>query len=166
MGPPLFHCRFWSRILKVTILEGTPEEIQKALPGLSAASGIVIATQAATAVSPADGPESDDSDFVSEAVAKKVLTRRPLSREQTQVLRLLYKAGDAGLLGTELQSKIGYSRPQFTGLMGAFGNRVGNTPGYVPGTWFFDQAWDYDEASNRYKLPASVRDALKNTGVV
>ena len=151
--------------MKVTIIEGTPDEIREALPGLSAASGVVIAAPDVLS-EPAGESAAEASDFVSESVAKKVLTRRPLSKEQTLVLRLLYKAGDSGLLGTELQSKIGYSRPQFTGLMGAFGNRVGNTPGYIAGTWFFDQEWDYDEASNRYRLPASVRAALKSTGIV
>ena len=154
--------------MKLTIVEGTPDEIRQAFPGLADIGGVII-PQKQTADAGAHEEQSGSEPlgkFVSRAVARDVLRRRALSAEQRKILSILYKAHPKRVLGTTLQERLGYRRPQFTGLMGAFGNRLTHTEGYVPNTAFFDQEWDYEHNSFSYTLPKSVREALETEGLV
>ena len=53
--------------------------------------------------------------------------------------------------------------PETLGQIGALasGRRLANTPGFVLGSWFFDQEWDNETSTNRYGLPESVREAMR-----
>lgn len=153
-------------ILKVIILDGTPEEIRSALPELIGGGTIVPMRLEKAQSKPSEASADDEGrSAVTERVARKILSRRVLSAEMEKALKLIYKSGNEGILGTDLQTALRLSRPQFTGLMGAFGNRISNTQGYIEGDWFFDQEWDSDELTNRYKLPESVRAALVAEGI-
>jgi hypothetical protein len=103
-------------------------------------------TVAATVTAPLDttrsevtDPEEDEIIYVSVVIARAVLKRRKLSREQLLLLRTIYAAHLGTVLATDLGTKIGYSRSQFAGLMGAFGRRVSHTDGYADETSFFVQ---------------------------
>ena len=50
--------------------------------------------------------------------------------------------------------------------MGAFGRRLTHTPGYVEGSWFFDNNWDYHAGCYAYGLPETVREALRREKLV
>ena len=151
--------------MKVTIVEGTPEEIAQAFPNLAASASPSVEVratsraQAAHVQGKAPDDFSEDDQAVSVEVARKVLTRIPLSKEQRIILSTLYSAHPDGVPTATLTKKIGYSRPQFTGLMGSFGRRLAKTSGYIPGSWFFEQEWD--GATNRYGLPETVREAMR-----
>ncbi len=82
------------------------------------------------------------------------------------MLRAIYAAHPDRISSAELVKKIGYRHQQFVGLMGAFGNRFSKTEGHVDGSWFFDVEWDPATGSNYYKLPETVREALRLEGVV
>lgn len=103
--------------------------------------------------------------FVSEEVAFRVLKRRPLSREQTLILALLKNNHPAWTSAFELQKAAKYNGSQLAGLLGAFGKRIASTEGYKPGTWFFDQEWDYEQDCNRYRLPQSALAAVQRAGI-
>ena len=55
---------------------------------------------------------------------------------------------------------------QFAGLMGAFGRRVVNTPGYVLNSSFFDYEWDDERSCYLYRLPATSRAAVEKARLV
>jgi hypothetical protein len=153
--------------MKVTIVEGTPEEIAQAFPHLAASAAPAVEVRANGGAPIAQAAEgtlddtSEDDPAVSVEMARKVLKRIPLSKEQRLILRTLYDAHPKDVPAATLMAKVGYTRPQFTGLMGAFGRRLSHTPGYVAGTWFFEQEWDADTAANRYGLPETVREAMR-----
>jgi hypothetical protein len=149
--------------MKITF-EGTPDEIARAFPGLT--SSLAVAASAkdrnSTSTSQVTGAVEDgteEGEEVSVEVARRCLNRIPLAAKQLVVLRMLYDAHPGTVNSAMLVTKLSYSRPQFTGLMGAFGRRLANTPGYVDGTWFFEQEWD--GTSNTYGLPESVREAMR-----
>lgn len=141
--------------MRKIVYDGTPEEIAR-LEELERRSEIGGHSPAAA---------GDTRDFISSSIASRVLTRRPLSREQQALLRMLYNAGERWTSALRLQETIGYSPSQFAGLMGAFGRRVTQTEGYLDYTSFFEQEWDHENGCNRYRLPASVRAAVESTGL-
>jgi len=110
-------------------------------------------------------PTFDDAEkkklFVTTEVARTVFSRRPLSAEQKIVLNMLAVAHPDWVLITQLQAAVHYTPAQFAGLLGAFGRRLSHTEGYVAGSWLFDVEWDVDNGCYRYKLPDSVREAVK-----
>lgn len=139
-------------------VEGTVEEVAKLLGLLS---GEVAS----------DGPESKASSlggpspFISEGLAYDALTRRPLGIISAKMLRTLDKAGDGWTAAPELQKTLGLSTREFAGLLGAFGKRISHTDGEGSRT-FFDQYWDQENGYNLYRLPPSVRSALRKAKVV
>jgi hypothetical protein len=142
-------------------VEGTVEEVAKLLGLLSPKSPPGPPQPAAAAQSASDGP----SPFISEGRAYDVLTRRTLGVTHVKLLETLYQAGENWTPAPDLQSTLGLSTREFAGLLGAFGKRVSNTAGAGPQT-FFDQYWDHASGYNLYRLPPSVRSALRRAGVV
>lgn len=152
--------------MRLLVFEGSASEISEALKGLPAGSVVATIADAGDAGVPEDDDtEEEERQFVSVEVARRVLSRRSLSREQRAVLKLIYHAHPNTVAASELQSKIKYSKPEFAGFMGAFGRRLARTKGYVDGTWFFDNNWDDDEMCNLYRLPESVREAMRLEGL-
>jgi hypothetical protein len=154
--------------MKVTF-EGTPEELARAFPNLM--SSAALAEKLAgnkSGVEPGAAPgipvEATLDGFVTVDVAHLVLTRLPVAPEQLLVLRELYAAHPARISTSDLAAKVGYSKAQFTGLMGAFGRRVANTQGLVAGMAFFDKKWV--DGSIAYALPETVREAMRHAKLV
>ncbi len=145
-----------------SIIEGTPEEVaqyeafQRFHNGSSDPQG---------APNPSAQPEAVDWEYASSDVAFRVLTRLKLGKETKAVLNRLYMNGDVWTPATDLQTEIGYKPSQFAGLMGAFGRRFVNTPGYVLHSAFFEQEWDGDRSCYLYRLPASVRAAAEKARI-
>lgn len=138
-------------------IEGTPEEVAKLLSLLPAS-----APSGPTKVAPtADGA----SPFVSEGLAYDVLTRRPLGDVHVKMLRKLDEAGEAWTTAPELQKALGLTTREFAGVLGAFGRRLSHTDG-AGSRSFFDQYWDHDHSYNLYRLPPSVRAALRKAKVI
>lgn len=114
----------------------------------------------------ADAPNPVDWEFVSADVGFRALTRIKLGNEAKAVLKLLYESGDNWTSAKSLQKVVSYSPASFAGLMGAFGRRVANTPGYVRDSSFFEYEWDGGQSCYLYRLPASSRSALERARIV
>lgn len=113
-----------------------------------------------------ESPAYVDWEFVSSDVAFRALTRIKLGIEAKSVLKALYEAGDNWTSAKSLQTLVGYKPSSFAGLMGAFGRRVANTPGYVRDSSFFEYEWDGSQSCYLYRLPPSTRDAVERARMV
>ncbi len=146
--------------MKGYMFEGTAQEVIEVMTALQAASGGEATSDAVAAVAPTVAEEGEEKEFVSTEVARRVLNRRPLSREQLGVLKMLHAAFPEWVPAGKLQAAISYTPAQFAGLMGAFGRRFSHTEGYVANTWLFDAEWDYDVGAYNYRLPETVKVAM------
>ena len=154
--------------MKMFVFEGTPIQLAEMAKSMGASP-----TAIATAI-----PVSDDQQAViaaagdGEAIpvttefARKVLSRRSLSKEQRQLLVLLANAGKSWSIATKLQSALGYSKAQFAGMMGAFGRRITHTAHFVNDSYFFDQEWLDDKGCYHYRLPETVLAALRAEKII
>lgn len=146
--------------MKGYMFEGTAQEVIEAMTAMQAASSTEVPAGTAAAVAPTVAEEGEEKEFVSAEVARRVLSRRPLSREQLAVLKMLYAALPDWVPAAKLQAAISYTPAQFAGLMGAFGRRFSHTDGYVENTWLFDAEWDYDVGAYNYRMPETVKAAM------
>jgi hypothetical protein len=90
-----------------------------------------------------------------------VLNRRRLSPNARKVLKALLTAGSNYLTTTELAEKVGITNAELAGVLGAFGRRVANTPGWPPEAYFLDYTRDQDEAAEwRYGLGKVASETL------
>jgi len=146
------------------VIEGTPEEVRETLALMRMTSSEHAVAGRDQASQPDNGEE--EIEYVSYDVARTALTRIPLHAIQKKLFKAIYDAHPRRILATELQSILGYERPQFSGLMGALGRRFTHTQGYIAGTNVFDQEWDYERHCYDYSLPPTVKRALEDLGVV
>lgn len=144
--------------MKATIdgvpVEGTPEEIDQLMRAVKARA---FARPIVAAIAPSG---VDRHPYVNEDTAFRALKRRPLSPEQKIFLKKLASEYPNWTLASELQRITKYTKPQFSGLLGAFGKRVASTEGYVSGTWFYDGKWNYDDDCNQYRLPEHLVEVV------
>ena len=145
-----------------SVIDGTPQEIveYEALQRFHGASAQAASASGGSAAFP-----ESDWEYVSGEVAFRALTRLKLGKETKAVLRRIYMSGDAWTTATDLQKEVEYSPSQFAGLMGAFGRRLVNTPGYVLHSSFFEQEWDSEQSCYLYRLPPSVRPAVEKARI-
>ena len=153
--------------MRMLVFDGTVEEIRELQKELMRSGATTMAVGAPDA-SPAtqEGQLTAGRSFVSTEVALRFLKRRPLSSEQRAVISAIYHSHPKGILASALQQKIGYSPSKFAGLMGSFGRRLTNTPGYLDYTWLFDNQWESEQGCNRYRFPDSVRAAIEQANLV
>ncbi len=145
--------------MRVMVFDGDPKEIAEALKNLGGSAFAISGDASAIE----EVPESDEEDwnFVSTPLARKVLTRRRLKDLPKKMLTEIYKCGDIGITGTELAKRLNYSQAQFRGMMGAFGRRLINTPGYNGKDHFFGYEWMEEKGTYRYWLPETTREAVR-----
>lgn len=157
--------------MKMYVFEGTPEELSQVAKTLQV-SALSAGAEISTEESPVQesAPTSDEEDGgedegVTVRFARRALKRRALSDPLKAVFRRLYEAND--WVGIEELCEVSeYRRPQFAGLMGAFGRRLANTPGHDEDASFFFFEWDDEAEAWKYRLPDTVREALELEGVV
>ncbi len=149
-------------MVKLTVLEGPPDEVIAVAKGLNIGGAAPLAAPDLPLVKPA----SDEKAFVSTNVARKVLNRRPLSKEQKIVLTTLAKAHPDFVPATDLHAATGYAPAQLAGLMGAFGRRFTHTDGFVANTLLFDYEWNEEAGIYNYRLPDSVLEAMKSEKLI
>lgn len=143
-----------------SVIEGTPEEIAQyeAFSRFHGAKDDDSKDQSS--------PLDIDWEFVSSDVGFRALTRIKLGKEAKSVLSKIYLAGDKWTSAKHLQKLVGYEPSQFAGLMGAFGRRIANTPGYVRDSAFFETDWDDSQSCYLYRLPPSSRAAIEKARIV
>lgn len=160
-------------MVRVVVIEGSPDEVTEVINntqalggGTPVASGQAQPKPEGEAVNEAKPSNGDETTYVSEDIARRILTRRPLSKEQKIVLKTLAAAYPKYVSAPALHKATGYTSAQFAGLMGAFGRRVTHTEGFVEYTWFFDTEWDYEAGSYNYRLPETVFNAIKAEKII
>lgn len=153
--------------MKAIVFDGTPQEVAEALKAMGVAPPMSAAVANIAPVESDDGDadESEDDEEGTQPlpilVAKRVLSRLPtISKNMKKALVALHKAGDSGLLGSELCELLDFDQSQFRGMMGAFGRRVTHTEGWYDGAGFFEYDWDA-ENGYRYKLFDTSRKAVE-----
>lgn len=151
-------------MVKVTIVEGSPEEVIATVKGLEVQGATVDA--AAPSAAPLAGQDDEEKVFVTVDVARRVIYRRPLSDQQKTVFITLAKAHPNWVPAATLQQATNYTPAQFAGLMGALGRRLSHTEGYVEHSWLFDAEWDYEAGAYNYRLPDNVLDAVKREKLI
>jgi len=142
-----------------SVIEGSPEE-------LAQYEAFAKTRDASDRASGSVEMESDDWEFVSTDVAFRALTRIKLGKQVKAVIRRVYVGGDKWTSATLLQKEVDYTPAQFAGLMGAFGRRLVNTPGYVLDSSFWEYEWDGQQSCYLYRLPPSVRAAVEKARIV
>ena len=155
--------------MKAIVFDGTPQEVAEALKAMGVSAPISAAVaQTAPVANDEDkadqdgaGEDGDGTQPLPLLVAKRVLNRLPtISKNMKRALVAIHKAGDAGLLGSELCELLDFDQSQFRGMMGAFGRRVMHTEGWYDGAGFFQYDWDA-ENGYRYKLFETSRKAVE-----
>ena len=147
--------------MKFMVFDGTSEEFNKVAPSLGLNAGSEV--EALNAVSEISTSAADSEVvYLTTEQVKSVLTRRPLDWAMKLMLRRLYEAGDQRVKSEELREELGFSAPQFRGMMGAFGRRKANTEGIPPNARLFDEEWDFEAHQKTWSLPPFTRKALED----
>lgn len=150
--------------MKLYVFEGSVEELSEVAVnlGISKVSEAVppVPLEEAEVVGGASVTPIEDQEPVSVTFARRVLKRREISEPMMAVLKALYDAKDGYVGSNKLCEVSNYTKPQFAGLMGAFGRRISHTEGYDQETFFFTYVWDEEGSEWRYSIPPSVREAL------
>ncbi len=147
----------------MVVFEGTAEEISKVfhttiqpMTAGNAMSGEPPENTSSAVAKTSEGPTK----FVTVDFARRVLTRRPLSKPLKALIQALTEAHPNRVLIATLYDATGYTAAQFAGLMGAFGRRVAYTEGFEKGTYFFDYKWNVEANQWEYRFPESAREAV------
>ena len=155
--------------MKMFVFEGTSEEITKVFRSLQPTeTGTVAAVKLPDEVSSsATAPETSEEEirYVSVAFARRVLTRRRLSGPVVAMLKTLYEAHLEWVSSATLYDATGYTPAQFAGLKGAFGRRMSKTTGYDAHAEFFEWKENEETGEWEYRLPDTVREALRLEGL-
>ena len=160
-------------MVRVILIEGSVDDVRttmEAIRPLVSEPGS-LSTEEPAAEAKAEktvgGAVGHGKRFVTLEFARAALTRLPLAPTQRAVLKALYDAGSEYVTTTELVRVAGYkSGHQLAGLMGAFGRRLANTEGFDENATFFEVRWNEPAAAWEYRLPANVRRALEQEGLV
>ncbi len=109
---------------------------------------------------------------ISEEVAvesvRLMLTRRPISKGQRELYKLLNEVGDKGIISTELAEVLERTPNQIAGLLGALGRRINQTKGLegkgATGAILEITAVPPDRWL--YKMRPVLKEALKAEGII
>jgi hypothetical protein len=95
-------------------------------------------------------------------IVRRVLTRMEIPNGQQILFAALYESGEVGLTNTELSVKLGRTRHELVGILGALGRRINNTPGTDddPG---IGHLFDIEPSGYewRYRMRPALREALE-----
>ncbi len=105
----------------------------------------------------AKGPEDEAE------LARRAVVRRFIPRGQMLLYKVLYEAEPDGVFYDELHEKMGVTRTQLLGVLGALGRRINLTDGLKnsqPGTAFLLK-WSSIEGSGRYAMQPRLIEVLE-----
>jgi predicted transcriptional regulator with HTH domain len=112
--------------------------------------------------------EPPETDEVTVADVRRMLTRRPVSEGQRALFRALYSAGDEGIALSSLAKAIRRSPSQLGGILGALGRRISTTKG-LEGKGATEVVINYsktDKGEWVYTIRPVLRKALEAEGIV
>lgn len=105
----------------------------------------------------AEGPEDEAE------LARRAVTRIFIPRGQMLLYKVLYAAGPEGMPFHELHERIGVTKAQLLGVLGALGNRINQTEGLKnsqPGTSFLLR-WNTVDGAERYAMQPRLVEVLE-----
>ena len=149
--------------MKLFVYEGSPKEIAEISILMGSAPRIVEKDRGVEASAEV---QEELSEELTVAQVRSVFERRTLAEPVLQMLKLLYEAEEERLSSDKLKEELGYNAHEFRGMLGAFGRRLKNTPGIPEGMKLFDEKWDHDLRQKTWSLPANVRKAVEELGIV
>ena len=151
--------------MKMYVFEGTAEEISKVVHTMQPTASSEPPEEASPSTmqsKTAEGPTK----FVTTEFARRALTRIPLSDAFKAVIEALDKTHPEYVLTADLYEATNYTSAQFAGLMGAFGRRMLYTEGYDENADFFDSRRNEEAGEWEWRLPDTVREALRLENLV
>jgi hypothetical protein len=97
-----------------------------------------------------------------------MLTRRLIPEGQKVLYQALYSAGDKGLSNSDLTVRLGRTRLQLAGILGALGARINNTPGLenMGGILAIFEVAELSNGDYLYRMRPVLREALELEKVV
>ncbi len=149
--------------MKLFVYEGSPKEIAEVAQLMGAPSQTPIQSSASHHI---EEEQPEQQEELSVEQIKLVFQRRALAEPLVKMLRLLYEAGENRVKSDDLKEALGYSNPEFRGMLGAFGRRLKNTQGIPDGLRLFDETWDENLRQKTWTLPVNVRKALEDLTIV
>jgi hypothetical protein len=96
-------------------------------------------------------------------LARRAVTRIFIPRGQMLLYKVLYAAGPEGMPFHELHERIGVTKAQLLGVLGALGNRINQTEGLKnsqPGTSFLLR-WNTVDGAERYAMQPRLVEVLE-----
>jgi hypothetical protein len=110
-----------------------------------------------------DGTEKDGKGGTLTAeIIVLALTRIPLSKNQKTVLRTIVEASPAWVNTVELSERTGLTRQELSGVWGALGRRVANTPGWPDDGEAIQTDWDDNAHLWRYRAVPLFVELVKS----
>ncbi|MFC3326066.1 hypothetical protein [Mesorhizobium cantuariense] len=91
---------------------------------------------------------------------RRVIQRTGLAPNHSRMLKAMAGAGDGGLTKTELVGAMAMTEDQFKGVIGSFGRRTSNTPGWPKEVQFYNWKWDKEVDEWRYWIDEPFRSAI------
>lgn len=96
-------------------------------------------------------------------MARRAVTRIFVPRGQMLLYKVLYAAGPEGVPNNELQERMGVTKAQLLGVLGALGRRINRTEGLrnsKPGTSFLLR-WNTVDGTDRYAMQPRLVEVLE-----
>jgi len=145
--------------VRLVEVEGDPEEVLKVRQLFGAVSEYVERPNGTSESREIPSVGLHNGGSISVDGVLRVLTRRALHSNIKKVLKVLLQA-PKGVRSEELAKAVGIDRAQLAGVLGAFGRRIANTPGWPVGAHLIEVRRDENDRK-RYHLPSLVRSALE-----
>jgi hypothetical protein len=116
-----------------------------------------------------DDPLEPETNIDGDSINKirKMISRIDVSKGQLELYRVLYEAGNNGLSWSHLSNKMGRSKSQLAGVLGALGMRINKTEGlddnrgigHILDLWEVGNEWFY-------RLKPIMREAIELEGII
>lgn len=140
------------------VYKGTPEEVASIIEAIQTAE----ATK--TKIRQKNLKESPDKQttFVSVEVMRRALTRHPLTKNTEVMLKTLCESGKDGgyVLRSKLCEATGLTPSQLNGVLGKFGGRIMDTPGYEKESSYFEYGEHEPTGEGTYRIPSELRGVV------
>jgi len=115
--------------VQAIILTGEPEDIAKTLREYMGQVPVVTVIQSPELAAMGQVNAAASSDPLVSFI-KRVLTRNALAPRHLQLFKLLYNAGESGMMRVDLTNALGIEAEAIKGIVGPLGRRVAGTPGH------------------------------------
>jgi hypothetical protein len=150
--------------MKITHFDGSPEEFAK-IAHLFGSSNAPEGVQKGAASEEAFPEEARGTDELTSEIVERGLRRRSLSSSQKKVFAVVIDAGAAGIYIGDLAKKVGVTRAQLAGVLGALGRRFANTDGWPKDAWPIHSKRDQDKRQWKFWAAPVLREVVRRGNI-